>query len=367
MKLQILFSTLTLFMPICLLAEADSIKWSITDPQVYDLHLPQNLFLGKLGSNKNQKTCHTQGLAITDSEIGISCCLYDPNNRKERTYQNEAYLLSTDLKPLLSGSTRRPKWRLEKITEFAPLEESERISKSVLEKNGRFDPKRDRFPMGHPSGIALDEDSKKLMLALSVYGPRGYSRLKQFNLESQSWDKKSYDIPDHLGAVVPLPKDLIVGPTWGSHEFIVLDRKSGEWRKYPNRLPEQVDYQECEALEKRIFICSGNLIDREWLVKRRIGKIHLIELIGAHFDSFQFELKGEIKGDLGVREFSYQEGEEVVEKRQNRYGTYWIPLTLPNEGLSLSPDQKFIYFLPEDIPGGRLIRYRLIHPSSSDQ
>ncbi|MBI2982438.1 MAG: hypothetical protein HYY44_09175 [Deltaproteobacteria bacterium] len=355
MKLQTLFFALLFLTPVCLSAETGLLKWSMNDPQVFNLQIPKNLFIGKLAGSPQVATCHTQGLAVTDSQILISCCLYDAKDKKERSYRNDAYLLSADITSVFSAQpNQKPDWALEKITEWAPLEESERIAKSVLEKKSAFDPARELFPMGHPSGIAFDKERRGVWLALSVYGPRSYSRIKQFN------------IPDHLGAVVPLRGNLIVGLTWGSQEFLVLDTNSGEWRRYPNKLPEQVDYQECDALAKSLFICSGNLIDREWFLKRRIGKIHILELQGDHFDSFHFVLKGEVEGDLGVREFSDQKDKGVTEKRQNQYGPYSTPLTLTNEGMSLSPDKKFIYFLPEDIPGGRIVRYRLT-PSSSNR
>ena len=63
---------------------------------------------------------------------------------------------------------------------------------------------------------------------------------------------------------------------------------------------------------------------------------------------------------LGKRGYRYVEGTGDIEKfAMNQYGDYQSYLPLSNEGVALSPDKKYIYFMPDDIPGSKLVRYTL--------
>ncbi|MDC0707944.1 hypothetical protein POL68_05625 [Stigmatella sp. ncwal1] len=41
-------------------------------------------------------------------------------------------------------------------------------------------------------------------------------------------------------------------------------------------------------------------------------------------------------------------------------GTYTLNRTLGNEGMAISADKQHVYFFPADVPGGKLVRYRII-------
>ena len=96
------------------------------------------------------------------------------------------------------------------------------------------------------------------------------------------------------------------------------------------------------------------------------------EIVGDDIDSLDIgSLKGivmtlpsgKITDRLGERQYrdvKEKKGrKKSKEKRKNEYGRHNTHLTLTNNGMTLDSDMKYVYFLPEDIPGGKLIKYEL--------
>ena len=46
--------------------------------------------------------------------------------------------------------------------------------------------------------------------------------------------------------------------------------------------------------------------------------------------------------------------------QDNAYGTYHLNKALGHEGMAISADKKHAYFFPGDVPGGKLVRYRIV-------
>lgn len=53
-------------------------------------------------------------------------------------------------------------------------------------------------------------------------------------------------------------------------------------------------------------------------------------------------------------------GEEVV--TSNDYDGYRTSLTLPNEAMGLDPARQHVYFIPADVPAGKLVRMEIQEP-----
>ncbi len=330
-----------LFVLIPFLISPSSLALTLSDPEVFDLRIDPDLFRGKFPWDPQIQRCHTQGLQVTRSEILISCCLYDSRKKSERIKKNEGFLLKAPSREILSpSSSPKVPWTIRKITDHLP---------------------ETPYPLGHPSGLAWDDQRGGIWLANSVYGTDSFARI-HFLKPPYSHPSRSITLPDHIGAVVPV-KNFLIGLTWGSNGFQVLNLESGRSRLIPNRLRESVDYQGCQELGSDEILCSGNLPERVKKGRRLRGRIHRIAVEGNDLENVVFHLKEVIEKNLGIREVSYEEGIGDLEQAVNSYGGYETALTLTNEGMSLGPDRKFVYFLPEDIPGGRLIRYRISVPS----
>jgi hypothetical protein len=328
--------------------------------------MPGDLFLGQLKSSPELRTCHAQGLEIRGNRLFVSCCLYDPHKREERALHNEGFLLSTDLSFLGGNST--PSWKIQKVTALTPLEEGPRITKGLFGRE-KFKEGERVFPLGHPSGIIQDLASGDLWFAISVYGPHSFSRFVRIPARTLSAERTTLTIPNHAGALLLYLGRYLISPTWGSLEFLIRDTLSEKQRLVINRLAERIDYQDCAAWSGTLFLCGGNRIAKEGHWKKRIGRVHILEVQGEEIDTLSIQLKGRLflagsdqrslTDDLGTREFSPQEGKGTLEKSENHYGDHTSPLTLANEGLAISADNKFLYFLPEDLPEATLIRFEL--------
>lgn len=324
-----------------------SSPWRIDGAESFDLKIPHQFFASKHRTNPEETVCHTQGLALTRDHVVISCTLFN-KDRKAETAQS--YLLTGSREAVLSPNPKDPHWKLIETTDQPPT------------MIGSKKP----APLGHPSGLAPFLPFRNLVFANSTYGPEGYSQFRLFDPQTMSLRQLLTPIPEHLGAVAPLLGRYLVGLTWNSEAFLVVDSKTGSWKKYPNNLVEHVDYQECEAVNDRTLLCTGNTRMPSTSPEYYFGRGHFIEVSGDDLNSFEFRLKNLLyaKGPMGrgVRWGNRNLGTILLKNpfaSPNRYGDYQTPETLTFEGMAIDREERFIYFLPADIPGGKLIRYRL--------
>lgn len=343
----------------------------LANPLVFDLAMNSNSFGGKSQWYPSLSTCHTQGLAVTDDSIFVSCVLYDPTAKSERSYKAEAFLVEGPLEPILKQDAKKSVWKLTKLTTMSPHAESDRISQGVFGSDPPPGAKRFTYSLGHPSGLFFDKASHRIWLATSVYGPHSLSRLYHLDTKSDRLQEIGPLVPDHIGATVLILGRFLIGFNWGSEGVLVFDTHTGAQKLLPNGQEGKVEYQDCAALEGHTFLCGGYQKIPGGLVKKSTGRLHLLKVVGKDLNSLKLQLEREIPivltpeaqptVDLGLREFTYEPGIGDQERAKNFYGNYQSATVLTNNGLATSPDGKYLYFLPEDLPHSPLIRYEWIH------
>jgi hypothetical protein len=360
--------------------------WELSQPTAIDLRMPASLFdavpleLGEVHfdpefarrnlpegvgpvrerlARSRPRTCHTQGLAISDQHVFVSCSFYAEPLKRIRAYAARSLLLRAPRKDLLEGEGE-VRWELSDLTEN--------------HEDGRFQPPVTRV-LGHPSGLILDPEGKGLWVATAVYDPDTYAFLHLLG-----WDgaappvarRQPLPVEDHVGTVgLFLGGGLAMGIAWGAGIHL-FDLATGRARSLESGL--EVDYQDCDVWAKREILCAGYHTSRlkdadgEWQVQT--GHLDVLALEGEGFETYRVRKARGIPArgingsplpalELGQRRFRDQEGKGDIEAVLNRYGDYETYLPLTNNGMSLSPDRRQVYLLPDDLPGARLLRFEL--------
>lgn len=317
--------------------------WLLERPESFDLKIPSGFFVGKHRTNRKQATCHTQGLAITRSDIVITCCLFDRRNESKKAQTAQSFLLKGSLEAVLSRDRKRdPRWQLWETTDAPPSGGSQKTSP---------------LPLGHPSGAASDPSTGNVIFANSTYQGSGYSLFRFFDPTTASLSHYLM-IPQPVAAVAPMLGRFLVGPSWGRGRFFVIDRQHQRWRQTFLKMSEpveQVEYNECEPWDERTVLCTGVFTGK--------GRADLIEIRGDRFASLEFRLRGHfafreksggVTRDLGTRFY--------LPGSNNRYGNYKSQKPLTYEGLALDRESDSLYFLPDDVPKAKLLRYHFRQP-----
>ncbi len=344
--------------------------YRLTDPEVFNLGIPKEFFVGKLQSNRKQSICHTQGLYIDKNRIFVSCILYNMEEVNTRSYYSEAFLLEADLSHILNKQ-KTIQWTLHQFAQDVAKIERKRISQTVFGDNDVPKGAHDfMYKLSHPSGMERDVNENFIWLTPSVYGPKSSAHFRKYNIDRGRFMKEFWHVPDHSGLVLPLDNNIIVGVTWGSKEFLALDTKTGQYKLYENTLPELVDYQDSTRLSSNIFLCGGKAITKTWNSRIHTGRIHVLHINGSSYDKLSFELMGFVRmknvnedmRDLGVVEYVYKDYKGTIQEIKAIKSTYAgveTNVTLPHEGMSLDPEKQWLYFVPQDLPDAKLFRYKI--------
>lgn len=369
-------------------------QWILSNPKVIDLKMSSDLFseyryeikdnvvidpillkmdmggalkrardgLGNLETEK----CHTQGVSIIDGQIVVSCCFYPTKYKVLRAYASQSFLLTADFKDILKNQTsiEDEDWKIKDVSEYIQVTSNGSTYTRVL---------------GHPGGTAVDPESKQILMPLAVYNELAIGRFGLFNPKNLKKKSESIFINEHISIAGVLLKRFWVGSTWGSKQLMYVDSHDKSIQPRFEKAPSSpvFDYQDCETWDDRTLLCGANLATKskenvdgkviEWNIRE--GKLFFLEFSGNDLATLHLEKvtpvfirteKNEISDVLGKRGYRYIQGTGDIEKfPMNQYGTYPSQLTLTNEGLALSADRKYVYFLPDDIPGSKLIRYTL--------
>lgn len=360
--------------------------WQITDPRAFDLKMPDDLFRGRLAAYPDIDRCHTQGLEIIDDQIVISCTLFNQRFKTRQSFVAESLILKAPLRMIEKPDlTATPTWQMTSLTETVPADESPRIARSLLATlpepiawliKRLYAPETIEYTMGHPSGLHYDPQLDRLWVSNAVYGPKSYSHLRQ--LDPQTLRPKASQptvaIRDHLGTVLGLSKHLVLSTAWGSpHTFRLIDTKNKRSRILQLATDDEVHYQDCDLWDAKTFFCVGNRVRERGFLHEARGRLHVIHINGQGYEDLELNHGGGVVWrrtdrldslDLGERLFYYIEGIGDVEQGPlNKYGEFRTPLPLSQEGFAVSPDQHYVYFLPADLPRGKLIRMTLQRPS----
>jgi hypothetical protein len=139
----------------------------------------------------------------------------------------------------------------------------------------------------------------------------------------------------------------------------------------PNPLLDTEDLvaiQDCYTWDDDHVLCSGMYKyatgqgDDE--VKHRIGRLQLLRIDVSGFPEVSVQHTGYMPADfgagptaeIGVRRYRVDENDEDVFLNENEYGGYVTHAELTHEGMTLSADRTYMYFVPDDLPEGKMIR-----------
>ncbi len=360
--------------------------WVLEEPAVFDLRMPESLFdavpleLGDVHfdpefarrnlpegvkavrerlARSRPTTCHTQGLAISDQHLFVSCSFYADTLKRIRAYAARSLLLRAPRGEVFQGKGE-VRWEVVDLT--------------THEEDDRFEPPVTRV-LGHPSGLILAPEGKGLWLATAVYDPDTYALLHLLRWEGSAppeAERPPLPVRDHVGTVGHFLRGrLVLGIAWGTRIHL-FDLATGRARSLESGL--DVEYQDCDSWTEREIVCAGyqtrreQAEDGEWQVQT--GFLDVLALEGEGFETWRLKKvlgipARAINGkplpafELGQGRFRYREGSGDIEAVRNRYGDYESYLPLTNNGMAVSPDRRHVYFLPDDLPGARLIRFEL--------
>jgi hypothetical protein len=319
--------------------------------------------------------CHIQGLAMNNKYLFVSCCFYPKTLKVLRAYVARAFLLRAPLKDILESKgddvLTTASWKKAEITELIQDQSGESPRTWVL---------------GHPSGMVYDPEERALLAARAVYEKEARGQFLFISPNSLQLKSGTQPIliPEHIGFAAPIKKRFWIGNIWGSEKFVIADSPSKQvsYKMVPNPIKYEkdspFDIQDCEPWREDALLCGGNFgfktkekdengKEVEWNVRK--GALFLIEFDGDDLESIKIKTttpiamrdaqSQELTYIMGQRKYRYEEGKGDIEKIERDYAGYRTPYTLTNNGLALSPDKKFIYFLQNDIPKDKLIRFRL--------
>jgi hypothetical protein len=321
----------------------------LQDPKVFSLRMANGTFKGRLPNEPDVSSCHTQGIEIVNGRLFVSCILYKRPSWYQALWGSKGYLFSQSLSEIENPRSTEP----------LPWEENKETQAALSLKMPRG-----TWVAAHPSGIIYDPTSKSLWMAGAVYAPNSFANVFQIDPSTMKIVSK-FSVPNHLGALARFGATELIGPTWASFSWLGFDLadESRQPLSIQKKLEEAIDYQDCSAFDSNSVLCGGNL-KLEGEVKKRFGRLNLLHLSEDRILTQQGEVRMErgnrkFTTELGRREYQIEQGMEK-DSNANQYGDYQSYLSLTNNGMSLSEDKQFIYFLPDDLPSAKLIRYRLL-------
>lgn len=279
-----------------IVSHRENVGWTLTAPEAFDLHIDPSIFYARLPAHPALTSCHTQGLAIANDAIVISCSLYGSTDDRDRVAKSLLVVASLgQIEAKLA-----PAWQVVDITRPA---------------------KRQPGVLGHPSGLVYDGDG--IWCATAVYAPASESRIARYDpiTFQEMATPAPVEISDHIGTIAPIPwARAVLAFNWDSRAVYRIDMAEGMVSRFAN--PQRAAYQDCQARDQRL-LCAGILGDRA-----------VIDVL-----------------DDNLRMRSSMAWQPLPS------GVTMRPFT--TEGFALSEDGRFAYFLPDDLPKAELIRYRL--------
>lgn len=376
----------------------------LVEPEIFELGLPDDFFVrdGRaLESAPSVRSCHTQGMTIGGDDLLVSCILFDPGQPENRTRLGKSFILRAPLCQITGCGGAAPgpvRWAVQEITEPVPEADSQRITRRLLGKQ-ELSPEEAavRHLMTHPSGLEYDPAAGGVWVANATYAPDTYAHL--FLLDPRQMAAQpagGVRVPNHIGTVMSIGR-FVLGWSWASRQVVVADTaRAGAEDSYvllPHpRLDsgDHVDLQDCSRWSDTRVLCGGvysfeaspdapdvplpkhHGMDKHALVHVRIGRVQILDIDVTRYPDVELRVagylrarlpgRGEAGRDLGVRRYRYDESGEQVPLVDNDYGGYISQRPLTYEGMALDRDHRYIYFLPDDLPAGKLIRMRLDRP-----
>lgn len=314
--------------------ELDNDNLMITEPESFPIGMDPNFFAADvLTQYPDIKSCHSQGLEILDDQIFLSCTIYGSN--LDRDVYAKSFLLKASLSEVLNNSGSVT-WTKQDITETTVIDNITRA-------------------LGHPSGIVYDPARGGIWSAIAVYKALTRTRMMLYSPDTLTPmpGTTAITIEDHIGTIGLVPDGQLIGMNWDSIDLYYVDPQDVSTQvddtinKVPNTLTTA--YQDCDTWDSSHFMCGGVLKETDGI---KYGRLHLLAV-----DAQGVQLVREVpmklpNGALGVR--------LGAADQDNVYGTYHITEALGNEGFAVSADRKYAYFFPGDVPGGELVRYRLV-------
>ena len=386
------------------------LDYILTDVEVFDLGIAEDFFQRdgrSLSQFPHIDSCHMQGAVIADGFLVISCILFNDHERTSRTYVGKSFVLRAWLCDIIGcPGAREPRWQVEDITEAIPPEHSLRISKNLFgtdELSG--DQRAITHLMTHPSGLLHGPEPGTFWVGNAVYDRDTYSRITLLSAadigtgEALSRARRTIDVPrGHTSAIAVIKQRYMISPLWGSRTFLVLDMQGdGQQLTIPNPWVDTADHvqlQDCTEWQNTYMICNGNweyVVDPAnpdvplhgeqatalglEAVRVRHGRIQVLQFDVSDFPrNVSVELIGYIQGVLpgrekpginfGDRKYQYDEDGQKKTLIYNDYRGFVTPTTITHEAMAVDPEREYLYFVPADIPGGKLIRMRLGLPGA---
>ena len=159
--------------------------------------------------------------------------------------------------------------------------------------------------------------------------------------------------------------------SWLHSEWtILIDIRSGEFQRRDRPASPTVAYQDCDRFDERHILCAGGQTPEGSWYPHRNGVLHLLKTDGNSFKTLKVtltkglawapQLEGTLSDKFGSRRFvSIETLGDIEIDEENLYGDYATPRPLTNGGMALGPNKEYIYFLPDDLPRAKLIRFKL--------
>jgi hypothetical protein len=309
----------------------------LAGPETFDIGMDPNLFAADvLEQYPDVKACHTQGLELVGDQIYLSCTLFGTTADRDR--YSKAFLLKAKLSEVLANSGSVT-WTKREITETANVGGA-------------------NLPLGHPSGIIHDTARGGIWSANAVYKALSHTRMILYdeNTLAPLAGAAPITVEDHIGTIGLIPDGRLIGMNWDSINLYYVDphdkstAADDSMTKITNTLTTA--YQDCYSWDGAHILCGGLLREADGV---RYGRLHLLKVDALDMQGVQ--LIREVPEKLADGTTRVRLG---AVDQDNAYGDYHITKVLGHEGMAISADKKYAYFFPGDVPGGKLVRYRIV-------
>jgi hypothetical protein len=309
----------------------------LTEPKAFTIGMDPNLFEADvLAQYPDIKSCHTQGIEIVGDQIFLSCTLFGSST--DRDVYAKSFLLKANLSEVLSngGSVT---WTKQDITETTVIDGI-------------------TLALGHPSGIVYDAARGGIWSAIAVYKALTHTRMMLYSPDTLAPmpGTTAVTIEDHIGTIGLLPDGRLIGMNWDSIDLYYVDPhdKSTEADDTINKVTNTLTtaYQDCDTWDSTHVMCAGVLKETDGI---KYGRLHLLAVDARGTQGVQLAREVPVKLPDGTTSVRLGASDQ-----DNAYGTYHVNKALGNEGFAISADRKYAYFFPGDVPGGELVRYRLV-------
>lgn len=378
----------------------------LVQPTAFDLGLPEDFFIrdGRaLPDAPNTRSCHTQGATIAGRYLFLSCVLLSPRNLGDpdaRSATGKSFILRAPLCQITGCEGQPPAaqvaWAARELTELVPESESHRITRQLRNKDKlSAEDRAVRRLLNHPSGLEYDSKQGGVWVANAAYAPNTYSHMYLIDPEKLSNEgpvRNFASVKSHIGAVMRIDERYLLGWSWASRNLVISDL-SGSGRSSMTPHPaldtdDHVDIQDCTHWQGTQVLCGGYFkyevrpeapderLSADQLsdpardtIRVGEGRVQIFDIDVSQFPQVTAKLVGTIRGklnrkaeasvNLGVGKYRIDAQGRPQPLAENNYGGYKSVKPVSYEAMTLGPDRRYIYFLPDDLPAGKLIRMRL--------